>query len=145
MVESFTPRVGTVTQDSKVEKSSDGQGRPPIFWGQGIQIRPSKNLPQPSDLSSRPSATLPISPASVSDAISRLQQEKSRIQKDLDQRKEVHDALKHSMILLRNEKDFLVAENDKKQQLIKSLHQELGEVDAELDDDDDDDPLLHRI
>ena len=69
MVESFTPRVGAATQDSKVERSSDG---------------PSKKLPQPSDSSSRPSATLPISPASVSDAISRLQQEKARTQRDLN-------------------------------------------------------------
>ena len=30
------------------------------------------------------------------------------------------------------------------QQLIKSFHQELGEVDAELDDDKDD-PLIRRI
>jgi hypothetical protein len=35
------------------------------------------------------------------------------------------------------EKEHLAADNDKKQQLIKSLHQELA--------DDDDDPLLHRI
>ena len=31
MVESFTPRVRAFTQDSKVERSSDGQGRPPII------------------------------------------------------------------------------------------------------------------
>ena len=48
------------------------------------------------------------------------------------------------MVLLRNEKDYLAADNEKKQQLIKSLHQELGEVDAELDDDEDD-PLIHCI
>ena len=60
-----------------------GHGRPSIVWGQGIQIRPSMNLPQPSDSSSR---TLAISQASVSDAISRLQQEKARVQKDLDNR-----------------------------------------------------------
>ena len=106
MVESFTPRVGAATQDSKVGRSSDRQIRPPIVWGQGIPIRPSKNLPQPSDPSSRPSATLPISPASVSDAISRLQQEKTRLQKNLDQIKAEHDTLKHNMYLLRNERDF---------------------------------------
>ena len=39
---------------------------------------------------------------------------------------------------------FFAAENDRKQQLIKSLHQELAGEDAELDDDDDD-PLLHRL
>ena len=138
MVESFTPRVGAAMQDFKVEKSSDGHGRPSIVWGQGIQIRPSKKLPQPSDSSYRPSATLPISPASISDAISRLQQEKARIQKDFEQRKTEHEALKHQLVLLRNEKAFLAAEND------KSLHQKLDEVDAELDDDDDD-PLLRRI
>ncbi len=42
------------------------------------------------------------------------------------------------------EKDRLAADNDRKQQLIKSLHQELAGVEAELDDDDDD-PLLHRL
>ena len=43
----------------------------------------------------------------VSDAISRLQQEKTRIQKNLDQKKAKHDALTHNMYLLRNERDFL--------------------------------------
>ena len=105
--------------------------------------QPSKNLPQPSDPSSLPSATLPISPASVSEAISRLQQEKTRLQKNLDQKQAEHDALTHNMYLLRNERDFFASENDGKQQLIKSLHQELAGEDAELDDDDDD-PLLHR-
>jgi hypothetical protein len=91
MVESFTTRVGAATQDSKVEQSSDGQGRPPIRWGQGIQIRPSKNLPQTFDSSSRPAATLlPISPAEVSEAISKLQREKARIQRNLDQKKAEH-------------------------------------------------------
>jgi hypothetical protein len=33
VIESFTPRVGAATQDS--------QGRPPVRWGQGIQMRPS--------------------------------------------------------------------------------------------------------
>ena len=89
-VESFTPRVGAATQDSKVGRSSDGQSRPPIKWGQGVQIRPLTNLPQPSDQSSHPSATLPISPASVSEAISRLQQEKTRLQKKLDQKQAEH-------------------------------------------------------
>ena len=106
MVESFTPRIGAATQDSKVGRSSDGQGRPPIVWGQGIPIRLSKNLPQPSDPSSRPSATLPISPASVSEAISRMQQEKTRLQKNLDQKQAEHDALTYNMYLLRNERDF---------------------------------------
>ena len=82
-----------------------------------------------NEYSPRLTAILPISPASISDAISRLQQEKARIQKDLDQRKIDHDALKRQ---LRREKDHLAADNEKKQQLIKSL----GEVDAELDDED---------
>ena len=144
MVESFTPRVGAATQDSKVGRSSAGQSRPPIKWGQGIPIRPSTNLPQPSDPSSHPSATLPISPASVSEAISRLQQEKTRLKKKLDQKQAEHDALTHNMVLLRNEKEFLSAENTRKQQLIKSLHQELAGEEAELDGDDDD-QLLHRM
>jgi hypothetical protein len=90
MVESFTPRVGAATQDSKVEQSSNGQGRPPVRWGQGIQRRPSTNLPQTSDSSSRPTATLLlISPAEVSEAISKLQREKARIQRDLDQSSQI--------------------------------------------------------
>ena len=143
MVESFIPRVGAATQDSKVGRSSEGQSRPPIKWEQGIPIRPSANLPQPSDPSSHPSATLPISPASVREAISRLQQEKTRLMKKLDQKKAEYDKLTHDMVLLRNEKEFLSAENTRKQHLIKSLHQELAGEDAELDDDDD--PLLNRM
>jgi hypothetical protein len=42
------------------------------------------------------------------------------------------------------EKEHLASENNRKQQLIKSLHQELGGEEAELDDDEDD-PLIHRI
>jgi hypothetical protein len=42
------------------------------------------------------------------------------------------------------ERDHLAGVNDKKQQLIKSLHQELVGDEVELDDDDDD-PLLHRL
>jgi hypothetical protein len=45
---------------------------------------------------------------------------------------------------LMKERDHLKMENDKKQQLIKSLHQELAGDEAELDDDEDD-PLLHRL
>ncbi len=122
MVESFTPRVGTATQDSKAETSLGGQGRPPNRWGQGIQMRPSKNLPQTSDPSSRPAATpLPISPAEVSEAISRLQREKARIQKDLDRTKAEHADIRRRMDELMKEKDHLASENDRKQQLIKNL------------------------
>ena len=64
--------------------------------------------------------------------------------KKLDQKKAEHDKLTHDMVLLRNEKDFLSADNTRKQHLIKSLHRELTGEDAELDDDDDD-PLLRRI
>jgi len=145
MVESFTPRVGAATQDSKVEQSSDGQGRPPIRWGQGIQIRPSKNLSQTSDSSSRSAATLlPISPAEVSEASSKLQRENARIQRDLDQKKAELADIRHRMDELIKEKDYLAGDNDRKQQLIKSLHQELAGDEAELDDNDDD-PLLHRL
>ena len=94
MVETFTPRIGATTSDSKVgETSQDGRGRSPIVWGQGIQIRQSTNLPNPSNSVSRPAARLSISQSSVSDAISRLQQEKARIQKDYDRRKADHDEL----------------------------------------------------
>ena len=79
MVETFTPRFGAVTQDSKVETSQVGHGRPAIVWRQGIQIRPAMNLPQPSDSSSRTLEIPSISQASFSDAITRLQQEKSRV------------------------------------------------------------------
>ena len=85
MVETFTPRFGAVTQDSKVETSPGGQVRPAIVWGQGIQIRLAMKLPQPSDSSSRTSATPSISQASVSDAITKLQQEKARVQKRIRQ------------------------------------------------------------
>jgi len=44
MAETFTPRFGAATQDSKVETSPVGHGRPPIIWGQDIQIRPFMNL-----------------------------------------------------------------------------------------------------
>jgi hypothetical protein len=130
MVESFTPRVGVATQDS--------QGRPPIRWEQGIQRRPSKNLPQSSDSSSRPAATpLPISPAEVSEVISKFQREKARLQRDLDQRKAELADFRRRMDELIKERDHLAGENDKNQQLIKSLHQELAGDEAELDDDDD--------
>ena len=140
MVASFTPRVGAATQDS--------QGRPPVRSDHPeatIQKRPSKNPPQTSDPSSRPAATpLPISPAEVSEAISRLQREKARIQKDLDRTKAEHADIRGRMDELRREKEYLASENDRKQQLIKSLHQELGGEEAQLDDDEDD-PLIHRI
>jgi hypothetical protein len=78
MVDSFTPRVSAATADSKVETSLDGRGRPTYRFGTR-----SMNLHHPSD----PISPLPISQSSVSDAISRLQQEKPRIQKDSDRRK----------------------------------------------------------
>ncbi len=141
MVETFIPRFGAATQDSKVETSPVEHGRPSIVWGQGIQIRPSMNLPQPSDFSS---FTLAISQASVSDAISRLQQEKARVQKDLDNRKAEFIALSQRYDRLLSRNDVLVTDYAKQQQLIKSLHNELGEIEAEFDDEDDD-PLLRRI
>ena len=79
LVESFTPRFGAATQDSKVETQSEGQGRPPIRWGQGIQIRPSKYRPRPFKSGPIPAAPvddasrLIIIQSSVSDAITRLQ------------------------------------------------------------------------
>ena len=144
MVETFTPRFGAVTQDSKGETSPMGHGRPSIVWGQGIQIRPSINLPQPSDSSSRTSAMPSISQASVSDAISRLQQEKARVQKDLDTRKADFTALSQKYDRVLSQNDMLVADNAKQEKLIKSLNKELGENEAEFEDDDDD-PLLRRI
>jgi predicted nuclease with TOPRIM domain len=126
MVESFTPRFGAATQEPKVETS------------------PSMNLPQPSDPSFRPSSRPSISQASVSDAISRLQQEKARVQKELDQRKADYIALSQRFDKLMSHRDQLLGENERQQQLIKSLHKELGEDDAEFDDEDDY-PLLRRI
>ncbi len=52
-------------------------------------------------------------------------------------KKAEHEELRRHEEQLMREKDFLSADNDRKQQLIKSLHQEL--------DGDDDDPLLHRL
>jgi predicted nuclease with TOPRIM domain len=51
----------------------------------------------------------------VRDAISRLQQEKARIQKDLDRRKADHEALKHRFDQLLAQKDHYAADNEKKQ------------------------------
>jgi len=100
---------------------------------------------QTSDSSSRPAETLlPISPAEVSEAISKLQREKARIQRDLDQKKAELADIRRRMDELIREKDHLAADNDRKQQLIKRLHQELAGEEAELDDEDDD-PLLHRL
>ena len=144
MVESFTPRVGATTPDSKVETSKDGRGRPPIVWGQGVQIRPSINLPLPSDSVSRPAARLPISQSSASDAISRLQQEKTRIKEESDKRKTDHDELLRRFNQLMTQRGWYVTDNERQQQLIKSLHKELGEDNAELDDEGDD-PQLRRI
>ena len=79
MVESFTSRVGAATQDSKIEKSSNGHCRPSIVWEQGIQIQPSMHLPRSSESGPSPAAPvddasrLIISQSSVSDAITRLQ------------------------------------------------------------------------
>jgi hypothetical protein len=102
MVETFTPRIDAVAQDSKAETSPGGQVRPAIVWGQDIQIRPAMNLPQPSDSSSRTSATPTISQASVSDAITRLQHEKARVQKDLNRKKAEYNDLnnKHIKVMM---------------------------------------------
>ncbi len=71
-------------------------------------MRPSKNLPQTSDPSSRPAATpLPISPAEVSEAISRLQREKARIQNELDQTKAAHADIRGRWDELFREKEHL--------------------------------------
>jgi len=102
------------------------------------------NIPQPSDSSSRTSAIQSISQASVSDAISRLQQEKARVQKDLDNRKAEFIALSQKYDRLLSHNDVLVTGNAKQQQLIKSLNKELGENEAEFDDVDDD-PVKKRV
>ncbi len=108
-------------------------------------MRPSKKLPQTSDPPSRPAATsLPISPAEVSEAISRLQREKTRIQKELDRTKAEHADIRGRWDDLFKEQEHLASENTRQKQLIKSLHQGLGGEEAELDDDEDD-PLIHRI
>jgi len=59
-----------------------------------------------------------------------LQREKDRIQKKLDRREADHNDLSHRF-------DQLLAQNDHyAANLIKSLHKELGDDDAEFDDDD---------
>jgi hypothetical protein len=132
MIETFTPRIGAVTQDSKAETSPGGQ------------VRPAMNLSQPSDSSARISATPTINHASVSDVITRLQQEKARVQKELDKKRAAYNDLNNKHIRALSLNDVLVADNTKQRQMINSLQRELGENDAEFDDDSDD-PLLHRI
>jgi hypothetical protein len=113
MVETFIPRIGAVTQDSKVE-TSPGQVRPAIVWGQGIQIRPAMHLPQSSDSSSRSSAAPTISQASVNDAITRLQQEKARVQKNLDRKRAEYNDLNslHIRVLSQNERKCAATTDD---------------------------------
>ncbi len=73
-----------------------------------------------------------------------MQREKARIQQELDRTKAAHADIRGHWDELFREKEHLAAEKSRKQQLIKSLHQELGGEEAELDDDEDD-PLIHRI
>jgi len=84
MVETFTPRVGADASSSKVDATSPaGRSGTPIVWGQGIPLRPPLQLHPPTSVEPRPSTSRTISQASVSDAILRLQQEKT------------HDELQH--------------------------------------------------
>jgi len=91
------------------------------------------NLPQPSDSSSCTSATPTISQASVSDAITRLQQEKARVQKDLNRKGTEYNDLNNKHIRVLSQNDVLVTDNAQQRQ-----------NDVEFDDDSDD-PLLRRI
>jgi phage shock protein A len=102
------------------------------------------NLPQPSDPLYHPSSRPTISQASVSDAISRLQREKARVQKESDQRKADFLELRQRFDKLSSHRDQLAAESETQQQLIKSLRRELGEDEAELDEEDEY-PLLRRV
>ena len=96
MVETFPPRVGADTSNSKGDEASpEGRRRTPIGWGQGIPIRPSMNLPPPAYSESRPSTSRSNSQASVSEAISRLQREKASVQQALDRCKAEYMDLRH--------------------------------------------------
>jgi hypothetical protein len=88
MVDTFTPPVGAATQVPTSESSPDGRGRPPIGWGQGIPTRPSTTTSQsPTASSDRPSSRPTVSQESFNDTIARLQREKTRVQRELDNRK----------------------------------------------------------
>jgi hypothetical protein len=88
LVETFTPPVGAATPVPMAMTSSDGRGRPPIAWGQGIPIRSTTTtLPSPIAPSNRPSSRLAISQESFDDTIAMLQREKTRFQKEANQRR----------------------------------------------------------
>ena len=106
-----TPRVGAATTDSKFGMSTDGRGRLPIGWGQGIPIRPSMNLPPPANSESRPSTSRTISQACVSEAISRLQREKASVQQALDRCKAEYTDLRNRSDELRKERDHTTLRN----------------------------------
>jgi len=73
-----------------------------------------------------------------------LQQEKARVQKNLDRKRAEYNDLNSVHIRVLSQNDVLVRENAQQRQMINSLKRELGENDAEFDDESDD-PLLRRI
>jgi chromosome segregation ATPase len=106
MVETFTSRVGAATSESKVGETSQDG------W---ISMR-----------------TL----SSVSDAISRLQQEQVRLQKDRDRWRLKYQQLQRQIIQIEQQRDWYQADNEDQKLLIKSLQIQLGE-DLEFDEEDD--------
>ena len=96
-------------------------------------------------LLSRPSTSRTISQASVSDAITRLQQEKARVQKELDNKRAAYNDLNNEHIRALSHNEVLVKDIEKQRQLINSLQRDLGDIDAKLDDDDDDDSYTRSI
>ena len=72
-------------------------------------------------LLSRPSTSRTISQASVSDAITRLQQEKTRVQKELDNKRAAYNDLNNEHIRALSHNEVLVKDIEKQRQLINSL------------------------
>jgi hypothetical protein len=74
--------------------------------------------------------------SSVSDAISRLQQENVRPQKDRDRWRLKYQQLQRLIIQIEQQRDWYQADNDDQKLLIKTLQIQLGE-DSEFDEEDD--------
>ena len=72
------------------------------------------------------------------------QQEKARVQKDLNRKRAEYNDLNNKHIRVLSQNDVLVTDNAQQRQMINSLKREFGENDAEFDYDSDD-PLLRRI
>lgn len=117
-MKTFTPRVGTAPSESKDVGTSQGWGRTQIVWGQGIPLQlPTIHQTRylvpaaPPDTTSRlliavePGINTSSALCSVSDALSRLQQEQVHLQKDRDEWKRRYTELHHYYGNIIEEKD----------------------------------------